>query len=81
MSITLTLELEKLVEDKVKSGAYRSPNEVLKEALHMLDERQRKIEALRADLQTGLDQIERGEVVEGSVVFTELRKKYALQAS
>lgn len=81
MSITLTLELEKLVEDKVKSGAYRSPNEVLKEALYMLNERQRKIEALRADLQVGLDQAERGEVVEGNVVFTELRKKYAPQAS
>jgi len=81
MSITLTPELEKLVEDKVKSGAYRSSDEVLAEALHMLDERQRKIEALRADLQIGLDQAERGEVVEGDFVFTELRKKYAPQAS
>ena len=62
MSITLTPQLEKLVQDRVKSGAFRSSDEVLEVALRMLDERERKREALCADLQVGLDQAERGEV-------------------
>lgn len=77
MSITLAPQIEKRVQDKVKSGAYRSPDEVLEEALRLLDDRERKFAALRADIQVGLDQAGRGEVVDGGEVFAELRKTYA----
>ncbi|MBF0269813.1 MAG: type II toxin-antitoxin system ParD family antitoxin [Alphaproteobacteria bacterium] len=62
MSITLAPLLEQLVNDKVRSGAYRSPEEVLHEALHLLDERERRLSALRADIQLGLDLAEQGDV-------------------
>ncbi len=77
MSITLPPQLEKLIQEKIKSGAYHSPDEVILESLRLLDERDRKLAALRADIQVGIDQAERGEVVDGDTVFTELRAKYA----
>lgn len=62
MSITLKPDLEKLVQEKVRSGAYRSPEEVIQASLSLLDSRDRKLAALRADLQVGIDQLDRGEV-------------------
>ena len=65
MNIFLTPELEELVKQKVESGLYNSATEVIHEALWLLDERDRlgemKLEALRKDIQKGIDSIERGE--------------------
>lgn len=59
MNVSLTKELEQLVNDKVKSGLYLSASEVVREALRLLDERDRlkslRIEELRRDIQKGLD--------------------------
>ena len=54
MNISLTPELEELVERKVQSGLYGSSSEVIREALRLLDERD-KLKALRQDIQDGLD--------------------------
>ena len=43
------------------------------------DEETAKLEALRADLQIGLDQAERGEVLDGAQVFANLRAKLKRQ--
>lgn len=65
MSIVLNPELEKIVEGKVASGRYSSAAEVLREALQLMVERDRFLEmqheALRRDVQAGLDQLDRGE--------------------
>lgn len=59
MDITLTPQLEDLVKTKVASGLYDSTSEVLCEALHLLEERDRaqalRIEELRAEIKKGLD--------------------------
>ncbi|MCW5891360.1 MAG: type II toxin-antitoxin system ParD family antitoxin [bacterium] len=59
MNVSLTKELEQLVNDKVKSGLYLSASEVVREALRLLDERDRlkslRIEELRRDIQEGLN--------------------------
>ncbi len=77
MSITLTPELEKRIEEKVKSGAYRSSDEALSEAVQLLDERDRKLESLRADIAAGEAS---GEPIDGDIVFSELRKELAQQS-
>jgi antitoxin ParD1/3/4 len=60
MNISLTPELEKLVLDKVKSGMYLSSSEVIREALRLLEERDRFRELQRSQLtrnsQTGQQQ-------------------------
>ena len=68
MNVSLTPELEKLVNERVRSGMYSSASEVVREALRLLNDqeksRQQKLEELRKQIQIGIDQIERGEVVE-----------------
>jgi putative addiction module CopG family antidote len=40
MNISLTPELEQMVDDKVKSGRYASASEVIREGLRLLEEQQ-----------------------------------------
>jgi len=52
MNVSLTPELEKLVNDKVRSGLYQTASEVVREALRLLKQRddEARREAQRADL-------------------------------
>ena len=52
MNVSLTPELEALVNDKVRSGLYQTASEVVREALRLL--KQRDDEARRMDQQAGL---------------------------
>ncbi len=61
MNVSLTPELEQLVNNKVKSGFYQTASEVVREALRLLNERDRERERLRADVQAGFDQLARGQ--------------------
>ena len=68
MATIIPPELERFVEREVTSGKFRSREEVISEGLRLLQERERKLEALRSDIQSGLDQLERGE---GTVIHDE----------
>jgi antitoxin ParD1/3/4 len=76
MNVSLTKELEQLVNDKVKSGRYLSASEVVREALRLLEERDRlqglRLHELRKEIQRGLKS---GPAVPGEQVFRELREK------
>jgi antitoxin ParD1/3/4 len=61
MNVSLTPELERLVNEKVESGLYQTASEVVREALRLLKERDQARERLRADVQAGFDQLARGE--------------------
>jgi len=61
MNVSLTPELEQLVNEKVKSGLYQTASEVVREALRLLKERDNAREHLRADVQAGFDALARGE--------------------
>ena len=64
MKLTLSLDAQKLVEDKVASGRYRSIEEVVHTAIYVLDQRDQEeahVEQLRGDLQKAQDQFGRGE--------------------
>jgi antitoxin ParD1/3/4 len=61
MQLTLPLEVMEEIEELVKSGDYHDSVEVVAEALLVLKE-QRQLEALRAAVAIGDEQIERGEV-------------------
>jgi antitoxin ParD1/3/4 len=52
MNVSLTPELEALVNEKVRGGLYQTASEVVREALRLL--KQRDDEARRADQQAGL---------------------------
>lgn len=68
MNVSLTPHLEEYVKQKVKSGLYNSSSEVVREALRLLEERDKlkeiQLDELRKEIQKGIDSVERGEVVE-----------------
>ena len=78
MNVSLTPELEQLVQEKVKSGLYLSASEVVREALRLLQERDQlremKLDALRREIQVGLDQAEKGELLDGPETFRKIRQ-------
>lgn len=65
MNVSLTPELEKFVQELVKSGSYQTSSEVVRDALRLLEQRREenaaKVEWLRKEIQMGLDSLDRGE--------------------
>lgn len=61
MNVSLTPELERLVNEKVESGLYQTASEVVREALRLLKEWDHAREQLRGDVQAGFDALARGE--------------------
>ena len=55
MNVSLTKELEAFVERAVASGRYGSASEAVRAGLRLLEEREAKFEALKRDIQVGLD--------------------------
>jgi antitoxin ParD1/3/4 len=54
MDIALTPALERLISAKVASGQYETATEVVRQALRLLENRDRAREQLRVDVQAGL---------------------------
>jgi len=79
MNVSLTPELEKLVDEKVKSGMYTSASEVVREGLRLLQEqgeiRRVKLAALKRDIQEGIEELDRGEGIPAEKVFAQMKKK------
>ncbi len=79
MNVSLTPELENLVQQKVQSGLYSCASEVIWEALRLLSERdtiqQQRMAELKREIQVGLDQLDRGEGIPGDQVFAELKQR------
>lgn len=66
MNVSLTPELENLITERVRSGAYGSASEVVRAALRLLArqdaEHDARLARLRGDLRVGVEQARRGEV-------------------
>ncbi|MBK7750191.1 MAG: type II toxin-antitoxin system ParD family antitoxin [Candidatus Obscuribacter sp.] len=79
MNVSLTPELEKLINEKVESGLFNSASEVIRAGLRLLIEqdelKQIRFETLKADLRAGLDQEAKGDIVSGEETFKKLRNK------
>ena len=79
MNVSLTPELEKLVDEKVKSGMYTSASEVVREGLRLLQEQEEirrvKLAALKRDIQEGIEELDRGEGIPATKVFAQMKKK------
>ena len=64
MNVSLTPELEAVIQSKVKSGMYNSASEVVREGIRLLQQRddthEAKLNALRAEIQKGVDSLEAG---------------------
>ncbi|MEO6787693.1 MAG: type II toxin-antitoxin system ParD family antitoxin [Chthoniobacteraceae bacterium] len=72
MTITLTPEQEKLVEERVKSGRYLSPEHLTAEAFRLLasrEDHERELAQLRGDIEAGWDEAASAKVLDGPKVM------------
>ena len=80
MTLNLTPEDERLIAERIASGRFDSPGEVVRVALELLRQResfrQAQIDELRREIQVGIDAASRGEVVAGEEVFRRLRERH-----
>jgi antitoxin ParD1/3/4 len=81
INISLTPELGDFVSSKVASGRYQSASEVVRQGLRLLQDqemtRQAQLQRLRNQIQVGLDQAKRGELLDGEEVFEALERSLA----
>ncbi len=85
MNITLAPEMESLVARRVASGKYRSADDVVREGLRLLQEREElgkpdfvfsTLEELEAKLAVGVEQLERGEGIPGETGYRRVRERF-----
>ncbi len=60
MSTTIPCEFEQFVAQAIASGRFRSEEEAATGAFDLLQRREQKLNALRAEIQIGLDDISAG---------------------
>lgn len=73
MHVDLTPELEQLVENKVQSGHYGTPGDVIREALRLLQQRDELLTLQRGEIRRQIDEgwqsAQEGSLVDGDEVF------------
>ena len=79
MNVSVGKDFEEFVKGKVASGDYASVSEVVRDGLRLLKERElifeAKLQALRGEIQKGVDQAVAGELLDGPAVMEELRQE------
>jgi antitoxin ParD1/3/4 len=79
MDISLTPEIEQFIHDHIKSGRYLSASEVVREGLRLLNERefyyQGRLAELQKEITIGVEQADRGELLDGEAVMQELMQE------
>jgi antitoxin ParD1/3/4 len=85
MNVSLTPELEQFVQSRVASGRYQTASEVVREGLRLLEEREQAresaMEELRTKVRRGIEQADRGELLDGDAVLEEIRQLSARRRS
>jgi len=79
MNVSLTPELERRISEKVESGLYTTASEVVREGLRLLFEadeaREQRLARLRADIEVGWEEAERGELIDGETFRREFDER------
>ena len=76
MNIELSPEVEELLRKKIGAGTYASENDVLHQALRLLEEQDEYLELHREEIRGKIDEarqsLDRGERIDGEQVFDRL---------
>jgi len=75
MNIALKLEYQQFIQSQIEKGNYANVDEVISAAFRLLEERERWLEELSQKIAVGTEQIARGQVTDGEIVFTRLQEK------
>jgi antitoxin ParD1/3/4 len=83
VNISLTPELERMVDDKVKSGRYASASEVIREGLRLLEEqeqlKQQRLSEVRRKIDRGIEQLDQGLGIPGPEARARLRQRRSVK--
>jgi len=74
--VELGEEAEAYVHSLVSSGRYATTDEVLREGVRLVREREAKLAALDASIERGLADAAAGRTIPAEEVFAELKAKY-----
>jgi antitoxin ParD1/3/4 len=81
MNVSLTPELERFVNDKVKTGRYNSASEVVREALRLLEQHEQartaQLREFNKELALRLSSLDRGEHVQPAEARLRLKQRSA----
>ncbi|MDJ1169789.1 type II toxin-antitoxin system ParD family antitoxin [Roseofilum sp. BLCC_M154] len=79
MNVTLKSEQAELIQQQINSGKYQTPEEVIAEALQLLDRRDREyenwVEETRQKVDIAIEELRQGEGIDGEVVIAQLKDK------
>jgi antitoxin ParD1/3/4 len=75
MNIALKPEYQQFIQSQIEKGNYANVDEVISAAFRLLEERERRLEELSQKIAVGTEQIARGQVTDGEIVFTRLQEK------
>ncbi len=79
MEIQLKPEQEKFIEEQVASGKYNSPEEVVDTMFQVFGNLQSEydewVRETRIKIEEGIESLDKGEGVDGEIVFARLRDK------
>jgi antitoxin ParD1/3/4 len=80
-SYTLGKHFETFVQNQLASGRYNNASEVLRDALRLMEERERKLASLDAAIERGIADIDAGRVHPAEEVFADLKARYSRMAT
>ncbi len=80
MEIKLKPEQEKFISQQIQKGKYQNPEQLISEALNLLEKKLTQtdkitLEELRQKIEVGREQIAKGQVTDGELVFSRLQDK------
>jgi antitoxin ParD1/3/4 len=79
MNVSLNPELEQFIHNQVESGKYTSTDAVIIAGIRLLEEQERiykgRFEELKREILVGIEQLDRGERLDGREVIEQLRRE------
>ncbi|AUT03051.1 type II toxin-antitoxin system ParD family antitoxin [Nostoc sp. CENA543] len=79
MNIQIQPELEKIIQDQIATGRYANAEDVISKALKLLLEWEKGyqdwVDETRDKVNIAIEQLDRGEGIEGDIVIEQLRDK------
>jgi antitoxin ParD1/3/4 len=75
-SYTLGAHFEKFIQAQLAGGRYNNASEVLRDALRMMEDRDKRRAEIDAAIEQSWQDYEAGRVHNADEVFSELRQKY-----
>ena len=77
VTVQLPADIETSIRQDVERGHFPDAGEVVREAMRLLEEQERQLDELRAKLQVGLDELDRGEGIEWTPALREQIRREA----